>query len=76
MEIASLIFGILALLFALVPVYGPLIATPAIVLGIVTANLARKGAKDGQAGRPAKAGLILSVGSIVVMVVNTVGRWG
>lgn len=62
-------------MFALVPVWGPLAATPSIIIGIAAAGLAHKGTGDGQINRPARAGLILSVGAIAVMVINTVGRW-
>ena len=74
-DMASLIFGILSLLFALVPLWGPLLATPSIVIGITISISVLKTTKDDRVNRPARAGLILSIGAIAVMIINTVGRW-
>ena len=76
MNIASLVVGILAVLFALVPVYGPLIATPLIITGIILSLVVRrKNKRDGKDGRLAWAALLLSAGAIPVMILNTVLRW-
>lgn len=71
----GLLFGVLALLFALVPVWGPLLATPSIIIGIMSSSTALKKTKAGSINRPARAGRVLSIGAIAVMVINTVGRW-
>ena len=76
MNIASLIVGILAVLFALIPLYGPLIATPLIIIGITLSIRARhRNKQNGKDGHLASVGLMLSAGAIPTMVINTVLRW-
>ena len=76
MKALGLVIGILAVLFALVPVYGPLVATPLIVAGIaLSGSSLRAGKKKGKDRRLLRAGLLLSVSAIPIMIINTVIRW-
>ena len=78
MGLAGVILGVLACLFALLPVYGPLITVPLAVAGIALSAIfltrARK-KKDRKGCKVARIGLILSIVSLPVMVINTVSRW-
>lgn len=78
MRLVGVILGALACLFALVPVYGPLVTVPLAVTGIALSGTsltqARK-KKDRKGCKVARIGLILSIISLPVMVINTVSRW-
>ena len=76
MGLAGLVLGILAFLAALVPIFGPLITVPAATAGIIFSAIARnKNKQRGNASKVALTGLLLSIVSLPVMVVNTVARW-
>ena len=78
MGLASLILGIFACLFALLPVFGPLITVPlagiALPLSITVLKRNRKRQKRGERG-VALAGLIFAVSSLPIMVIRTVSLW-
>ena len=78
MKLVGVILGTLACLFALVPVYGPLVAAPLAVAGIALSatslTQARK-KKDRKGCKVARIGLVLSIISLPIMVINTVSRW-
>ena len=78
MVLMGIILGVLACLFALVPLYGPLITIPLAAVGIALSatSLTRARKKKDQKGcKVARIGLILSITSLPVMVINTVSRW-
>ncbi|MYB40419.1 hypothetical protein F4X86_04105 [Candidatus Saccharibacteria bacterium] len=66
----------MAFLASLVPIFGPLITVPSAAAGISLSAVAC--GKSKQRGNPSKialTGLLLSITSLPVMVVNTVIRW-
>ena len=78
MGLAGVILGIFACMFALLPIFGPLITVPLAGTGIALSAISLTRTRDGktQRGRNvARIGLILSIISLPVMVINTVARW-
>ena len=78
MSLAGVILGILACLFALIPVYGFLFTVPLVGAGTALSITSLKRAqkqKDRKVCKVARIGLVLSIIALLVMVINTVSRW-
>ena len=72
MHIAGLVLGVIACLFALLPLFGPFIAVPA---GTAGALLSANALSRARGRRTALFGLTFSAAALPIMVIRTISLW-